>query len=132
MAGLSVVREELVSVIKAGTDLQVYNLEPDSVSVPCVIVRPSTPFVTYQQRMGRSAIALWHLDVLVLAGRVAESSGQRTLDELVSPDGPLVSSILRSRIAGTSPQVIEGTVYGEVTVGRGSYLGAQLQVDILA
>lgn len=134
MASFAFLRDGLATTIKDATGLRAYADEPDTVSVPCVVVRPGSPFAIYRQRMGRSVVTLWRFEVLIVVGRISESSGLRKLDDLVSPDGVMMRAINAYRPDTGSGQglttVNEGSLFGPVTVGAATYLGAQLAVEI--
>lgn len=130
--GLKIVRSDLQTALRAGTGLQVYGRVPDGVVGECLVVRPARPFADYEQRMGRAYATLWHLEVLALAGRVAEESSQDKLDELISPGSRFMNALWGCRIGGNPVRVLRGTDYGGVTVGATEHLGAAVLVDVLA
>lgn len=141
MAGFHDLRVGLANAIADGTGLRAYADEPDTVSVPCLVVRPASPFAFYRQRFGRSTTTLYRFEVLAVVGRISESSGLQRLDELVSPAGPLITAINAYQPAPSSGMgsaalglaiVTEGSLFGPVTVGAATYLGAQLTVEVTA
>lgn len=133
MADFGAVRQTLCDALEAATGMQTYTSEPENVSVPCAVVRPGSPFAAYEMRMGGSITTTWRVEVVVLASRIADTSGHTLLNTLVSP-GPdgVVSVMNKTRFDGQPFRVIEGTQYGTVTVGGATYLGAQLVVELLA
>lgn len=141
MAGFHELRTGLATAIGTATGLRAYADEPDTVAVPCLVVRPASPFAFYRQRLGRSTLTLYRFEVLAVVGRISESSGLKRLDELVSPDGPLIRAINayqpqhRSGMGSAGlgmATVTEGSLFGPVNVGAALYLGAQLTVEITA
>jgi len=133
VANFGVLRQTLCDSLAAATGLQAYPNEPEGVSVPCIVVRPAAPFADYRKRLGRSVIATWRFDVVILAGRNADGSAHDLVNEMVSPDAEgIVQVINNTRVNGQSFQVVEGSQYGTVTVGGATYIGAQLLVELLA
>lgn len=133
MADFGDVRQALCDALETAFGMQTYPSEPENVSVPCAVVRPGQPFAAYEQRMGGSIITTWRVEVVVLASRIADSSGHALLNTLVSP-GPegVVTVMNKTRFDGQPFRVIEGQQYGTVIVGGATYLGAQLVVELLA
>ena len=105
--------------------------EPDTISPPIGFIRPASPFANYQQRTGRSTLALYRFEVLVLVARLADTTAHDRLNELASADGPLIMGINSARMFRGPCTATEGSNFGPATVGGATYLGVLVQAEVL-
>lgn len=137
MARMGSIQRGLVARLDDIPDFTAYGFVPDSVNVPCVIVRPGSPFVDYQVVMGGHTKATWHFKLVVLINRIDEESAQAEVDSYIDPDGPIVAAIhaeVDDELDDLADYctVVRGDQYGDFRVGGASYFGAQLTVEVMA
>ena len=124
-------RELLADHLTAEVGIPFKPNEPDTVSPPIGFIRPASPFANYQQRQGRSTLALYRFEVLVLVGRIADTTAHDRLNELASADGPLVMALRSARMFRGPCSAVEGSLFGPVIVGGSTYLGMQMLAEVL-
>jgi len=105
--------------------------EPDTISPPIGFIRPASPFADYRRAAGRSTLALYRFEILVLVARIADTTAHDRLNELASADGPLITGINSARMFRGPCVATEGTNFGPATVGGATYLGVLVQAEVL-
>lgn len=130
---LSAVRTTFKETIEARVSgLRVYETRPSAVVVPCLIVQPQQKFVDYLVGMGNSITAIFHLEALLLVGKINDKAAQNKLDDYTSPDGDLIPVLQTLRV----PKLINivtvnsASGYGFYAVGSTDYMGCLLELDI--
>lgn len=136
MAHMGQIRAGLAEALAAAVpEITPYDVVPDAVVVPAVLIVPASPFVTYQTRFG-SGVAEWRLEATFVTGRIAEQAGQQRLDEWASPSGPIITALhepdLRLGGIAETVTVTAGQSYGVVRFGSAEYLGFQLLIQVRA
>jgi len=124
-------REALATHLQQATGIPFKPNEPDTISPPIGFIRPASPFADYRQRTGRSTLALYRLEVLVLVGRFAETTAHETLNDLASADGPLITGLNSARMFRGPCTATEGSNFGPVIVGGATYLGLLVLAEVL-
>lgn len=116
-------------------DLYTYDTIPDDVYVPCAIVGMPTR-VSYDFSF-RSAVTRFTFPMRVLVGRTTEGESQDRLDDFASADG---TSSLRAAIDGdptlggvaNTTRVVEARDFGVYEVAGVSYIGMELEIEVIA
>lgn len=116
-------------------ELYTYDTVPDDVYVPAAIVGMPTR-VAYDFGF-RSAVTRFTFPIRVIVGRTTERESQDKLDDFASADGP---SSLRAAIDGDptlgavahSSRVVEARDFGVYEVAGVSYIGMELEVEVIA
>lgn len=111
----------------------VYDVRPDQVNVPAVIIQPQDPFIEYVTRGGNSAKALYHLEGLILVGGVNSQAAQNRIDKYISPNGPIIPMLQRFRVPGLFSYitVTQARGYGKYKGGSTDYPGCILAIDVM-
>ena len=125
----STFKETLESQI---TGFRVYETRPSSVVVPCMVLQPKPKFVDYLVGMGNSITAIFHLEGLLLVGKINDKAAQNKLDDLMSPDGDLIPVLQALRIPKliNITTAVSGSGYGFYAVGSTDYMGCLIDLDI--
>jgi hypothetical protein len=107
---------------------------PDNPNPPIALVRPTT--VDYNQAFNKG-LTLYKFSVVVIVGRVAEKTAQRSLDAYCSSTG---SSSIKNAVESDKTlggkaydcRVTEMTNYTPIQMNEGTYLAAEFAVDVFA
>ena len=116
-------------------DIYTYDTVPDDIYVPAAIVGMPTR-VAYDMSF-RSPVTRFTFPSRVIVGRTTERESQDKLDDFASADGP---SSLRAAIDGDptlgavahSSRVVEARDFGVYEVAGVSYIGMELEVEVIA
>lgn len=112
-------------------DLNIFDHVPRTLVPPAAIVKPRPKVLPeYRRAMGRSPLATWKFDVLLIIGLVDEQAAQKMAGELISPGSPLVNALTCKLLNGYSQVTDAGT--SEMMVGESLYTYAELTVEVLA
>lgn len=112
-------------------DLNIFDHVPRTLVPPAAIVKPRPKVLPeYRRAMGRSALAKWQFDVLLIIGLVDEQAAQKMAGELISPGSPLVNALTCKLLNGYSQVTDSGT--SEMMVEESLYTYAELTVEVLA
>lgn len=128
------IRRAVADVIGGIEGVQVAATVNDSVNPPAVVIDVADDGIEYQQ-VYRTASADIMLRLVVLASRVDARSGQETLDELITPEGPrsIPQALLEADTLGGLVDYVVPTrlkKYGAFGGGAVAYLGAELEVEV--
>lgn len=135
MASIKAIRDAIKTRLATVAGIYTHDTIPEDVYVPCAIVGfPTT--VRYDYAF-RTVVSRYTFPVRVLAGRTAEAQSQDTIDDLVSPNGSLS---LRAAIDGDptlggtahSTRVVEARDFGVYEVAGVSYIGGELELEVIA
>lgn len=132
-----------VTAIRAGfkTALQgvirVHDTVPEKPEVPCLVVAPDDPFVTYQDAMA-GGLATLHFDLVLLVQRGDDRAAQNALDALLSSGTGETKSIIDTLMAnrtlgieGVSLVVQQVTDYGaKVEIAESTYGQAVIKCQV--
>ena len=116
-------------------ELYTYDTIPDDIYVPAAVVGMPTR-VSYDFTF-RNAVTRFTFPVRVIVGRTTERESQDRLDDFASADGP---SSLRAAIDGDptlgavahTTRVVEARDFGVYEVAGVSYIGMELEVEVIA
>lgn len=112
-------------------DLSIFDEVPRTLVPPAAIVKPRPNTIPeYRRAMGRSTLAKWHFDVLLIIGLVDETEAQKMAGELISPGSPLINALNCRLLNGYSQAVDSGV--SEMMVGEALYTYAEVAVEVLA
>lgn len=135
MASIKAIRDGIKTRLATVSGIYTYDTIPEDVFVPAAIVGfPAT--VRYDYAF-RSAVARYTVPVRVIAGRTTEAQSQDLIDDLVSPNGTLS---IRAAIDadGTlggvahSTRIVEARDFGVYEVAGVSYIGGELELEVIA
>jgi hypothetical protein len=140
MATMQEVREALAKRIEPllDTDWTVYAFVPDAINAPAIYIDPDRPFINYQESF-RSGQACWKFALTVLVNRIDDESAQGEISPMIDPEGPLVTGLQNQDRAIESDaldelaayvEVLEATRYGAYRIGRVSYYGIQIMIEV--
>lgn len=134
MAALKTIRDNLKTAVANVTGLEVYDTVPGQITPPCVVIHPVT--AEFLQKMGGTSQGQWQFAVIVIVGRNDEAGAQDALDDYISTSGAssIVAQLqsdttLSSSVSWSKPTGISR--YGEFVFAGASYLGAQVDVEVL-
>ena len=135
MASIKSIRDGLKTRLATVAGLYTHDTIPDDVYVPAAIVGMPTR-VSYDFSF-RSAVTRFTFPVRVIVGRTTERESQDRLDDLASADG---ASSLRAAIdAGPTlggvahtTRVVQAQDFGVYEVAGVSYIGMELEVEVIA
>lgn len=112
-------------------DLNIFDHVPRTLVPPAAIVKPRPKVLPeYRKAMGRSPLAKWQFEVLLIIGLVDEAAAQKMAGELISPGSPLINALNTRILNGYSQVTDAGT--SEMMVGESLYTYAELTVEVLA
>lgn len=133
MTNYNDVRDGLTEAVQIySSDLNVYQYVPRTLVPPCAIVKPrGTRTIDYQQMQGRSTLAKWYFDVMLVIGLVDEEAAQNLAGELISPGSPLITCLLKAKFPTGFSQVTEGAV-NNMMFGQALYTYAELKVTVIS
>lgn len=146
MASMQEVREALkvridLLMAQIGKDWTVYSFVPDAINAPAVYIDPDRPFIDYQQAF-REGQACWRFCLTPLVNRIDDESAQSALGLVMDPQGPLVQGLQGYDVDGGElepdalteiaayVEVISATRYGAYRIGRSSYYGLQIMIEV--
>lgn len=114
-------------------DLNIFDEPPRSFIPPAAIVRPRPhrTVMNYQMAHGRSSLAKWQFDVLVLIGLVDDEASMRMAKSLISPGSPLIKA-LNCRMLNGFSQVVDSGTNQMMIEDKGLYTYAEVGVQVLA
>jgi len=97
-----------------------------------MVLQPKPKFVDYLVGMGNSITAIFHLEGLLLVGKINDKAAQNKLDDLMSPDGDLIPVLQALRIPKliNITTAVSGSGYGFYAVGSTDYMGCLIDLDI--
>lgn len=134
MASITQLRTKLAENIGTIAGLRTSAEMPDNPNPPIAIVRPAS--IQYDQSFARG-LTRYQFIVVVIVGRVAEKTAQRTLDSYCSSTGS--ASI---KLAVESDKTLDGNCYDlrvtemrnytPIQLNEGTYLAAEFAVDVFA
>lgn len=124
-------RETLASHLQDAVGIPFKPNEPDTISPPIGFIRPAAPFADYRQRSGRSTLALYRFEILVLVARLSDTTAHERLNQLASADGPLIMGINSARMFRGPCVATEGVNFGPANVGGATYLGVLVSAEVL-
>lgn len=134
MASITALRTKLAENIGTIAGLRTSAEMPDNPNPPIAIVRPAG--IQYDQSFARG-LTRYQFVVVVIVGRVAEKTAQRSLDAYCSSTG--ASSI---KLAVESDKTLNGNCYDlrvtemrnytPIQLNEGTYLAAEFAVDVFA
>lgn len=134
MASVTTLRTKLAENLATISGLRTAAEMPDNPNPPIAIVRPGS--IQYDQSFARG-LARYQFIVVVIVGRAAEKTAQRTLDAYCSSTG--ASSI---KLAVESDKTLDGNCYDvrlsemrnytPIQLNEGTYLAAEFAVDVFA
>lgn len=135
MASIKALRDGIKTRLATVTGIYTHDTIPEDVYVPAAIVGFPTA-VRYDFSM-RTPVSRYTFPVRVLAGRTTEAQSQDTIDDLVSPDGPLsVRAAIDAdpTLGGVahSARVVEARDFGVYEVAGVSYIGGELELEVIA
>lgn len=140
MATMQELRQALADRIQPLMDAEwtVYAIVPDAINAPAIYIDPDRPFINYQESF-RSGQACWRFALTVLVNRIDDESAQGDLGKVIDPDGPLITGLQnQDRAIGADAleelaayvEVLEATRYGAYRIGRVSYYGIQIMIEV--
>lgn len=113
-------------------DLNIFDHVPRTLVPPAAIVKPRPKVLPeYRKAMGRSSLARWQFEVLLIIGLVDEVASQKMAGELISPGSPLVNALTCKILNGYS-QVTDAGTSEMMVEDDGLYTYAELTVEVLA
>ena len=127
----SQVRDGLKTNLQTITGLRCYDVIPVSANVPSAIVGQLALFFdqTAQRGLDRATV-----EIIVIASRMVERSGQDTLDMLLAGTGAgsVKTAIESDKTLGGTVSTLQVTTAtpGQVTIGSIDYLGYNYSVEI--
>lgn len=99
-AAPSAIRDSLKTALETISGLRVYDTIPGTINVPCVIVEPDDPYVTYDQTLDGLATLRFTLLLLVQLGN--DRTAQDNLDGYIVTSGATsVPAAVSGRLAST-------------------------------
>lgn len=135
MTSLTQLRAALKSIIETTlTSVTVYDLVPESINAPAVIVVPKT--ADYEKAFGRG-FDTHTFELLVIVSRADDQVAQSAIDPYVTGAGAssIRQIVWNARTLGLSDseaRVTQMTGYGDTfTFGNIDYFGARLTVEVL-
>lgn len=133
MTNYNDVRDGLTrAVLNYSSELNVYHHVPRTLVPPAAIVRPNgSRTIDYQQMQGRSRLAKWHFNVMLVIGLVDEQAAQDLAGELISPGSPLIECLKATQLPNGFAQVTEGAV-NSTMFDQGLYTYAELMVVVIS
>ena len=134
MASISELRTAIATNLGTITGLRTSPEMPDNPNPPIALVRPTG--VDYNQAFNKG-LTLYKFSVVVIVGRAAEKTAQRSLDAYCSSTGAssIKNAVESDRTLGTKAydcQVTEMTNYTPIQMNEGTYLAAEFAVDVFA
>lgn len=134
MASITTIRTKLAENIATISGLRTSAEMPDNPNPPIAIIRPAG--IQYDQSFARGLVR-YQFVVVVIVGRVAEKTAQRSLDAYCSSTGS--ASI---KLAVESDKTLDGNCYDlrvtemrnytPIQLNEGTYLAAEFAVDVFA
>lgn len=127
------VRNALTEAVRVySSELNVYHYVPRTLVPPSAIVKPrGTRTIDYQQMQGRSQLAKWYFNIMLVIGLVDEEAAQKLAGELISPGSPLITCLLAANVPNGFTQVTEGAV-NNMMFGQALYTYAELMVTVIS
>lgn len=134
MASITQLRTKLAENIATISGLRTSAEMPDNPNPPIAIIRPAG--IQYDQSFARGLVR-YQFVIVVIVGRVAEKTAQRSLDAYCSSTGS--ASI---KLAVESDKTLDGNCYDlrvtemrnytPIQLNEGTYLAAEFAVDVFA
>lgn len=117
--------------------VRTYDFIPEKPEVPCLIVSPDDPFITYQEAMA-GGLALLHFDLVLLVQRGDDRAAQKALDAYLSSgtgeNSSIIDLLMANRtlgITGVSVLVQAVSDYGgRVEIGENTYGQAVIKCQV--
>lgn len=131
------VRDTLAASAQAGvtamgiTDVNVYSTLNKSAVAPAIVVRPGNPTILYGEADGRSPLARWNFEVLIIVGQVNEQAAQDRIADMIDPDSPIIEALDDSDFGNGFAQTRRALV-GETPIGATLYASALIGVQVLS
>ena len=134
MALISQLRTAIATNLATITGLRTSAEMPDNPNPPIALVRPTG--VEYNQAFNKG-LALYRFSVVVIVGRAAEKTAQRSLDAFCSSTGTssIKNAVESDKTLGGYAydcRVTEMTNYTPIQMNEGTYLAAEFAVDVFA
>lgn len=135
MASISAIRDGIKARLATITGLRTYDVWPDQLHVPCVLVKPSNG--TFRETLGGVPSARFELILLVHPFQVGIARGQDRLDPYLDDTGSQsIHAALRGDVTlGGAVHTCDPAGwrdYGVLEVNGVPYLGATIDLEVWA
>lgn len=135
MADITAIRNALAAQVTAQTGLRAYGQARDQAGVPCAVVLPGNPLITYGATMDGAATVNLGLVILISDGAPSEKA-QRALDAYLGIGAGETASVAAAvmhdpTLGGTCEfcEPVSVTSYGRLAWAGVTYFGAKLNLQ---